>query len=175
MLRIWSGRLDSNQRPPAPKAGALPGCATPRLLGSYCGFLGGARLSARLAGLANCPWTGRSEMTSEPSFTRLPTASARCSVSVVRCVGSFAAFGGAHCVGKNSMQSRFRPICRSFRRLTSRPRRRRVSIVVGFTSPTRAPAPGESPTASGLGLRRAGSRRWGKRRIDARGRGTRSR
>ncbi len=26
----WSGRLDSNQRPPAPKAGALPGCATPR-------------------------------------------------------------------------------------------------------------------------------------------------
>jgi hypothetical protein len=28
----WSGRLDSNQRPPAPKAGALPGCATPRLL-----------------------------------------------------------------------------------------------------------------------------------------------
>src|SRR5205823_2095009 len=31
----WSGRLDSNQRPPAPKAGALPGCATPRLLRSY--------------------------------------------------------------------------------------------------------------------------------------------
>ncbi len=28
--RGWSGRLDSNQRPPAPKAGALPGCATPR-------------------------------------------------------------------------------------------------------------------------------------------------
>src|SRR5438067_9647494 len=30
--RKWSGRLDSNQRPPAPKAGALPGCATPRRL-----------------------------------------------------------------------------------------------------------------------------------------------
>src|SRR6187402_1598770 len=30
-LKKWSGRLDSNQRPPAPKAGALPGCATPRL------------------------------------------------------------------------------------------------------------------------------------------------
>jgi hypothetical protein len=30
MLKKWSGRLDSNQRPPAPKAGALPGCATPR-------------------------------------------------------------------------------------------------------------------------------------------------
>jgi hypothetical protein len=27
----WSGRPDSNRRPPAPKAGALPGCATPRL------------------------------------------------------------------------------------------------------------------------------------------------
>src|SRR5258706_11465910 len=26
-----SGREDSNLRPPAPKAGALPGCATPRL------------------------------------------------------------------------------------------------------------------------------------------------
>jgi hypothetical protein len=27
---VWSGRCDSNTRPPAPKAGALPGCATPR-------------------------------------------------------------------------------------------------------------------------------------------------
>ena len=26
----WSGRRDSNSRPPAPKAGALPDCATPR-------------------------------------------------------------------------------------------------------------------------------------------------
>jgi hypothetical protein len=26
----WSGRGDLNSRPPAPKAGALPGCATPR-------------------------------------------------------------------------------------------------------------------------------------------------
>ena len=32
----WSGRLDSNQRPPAPKAGALPGCATPRLRWILC-------------------------------------------------------------------------------------------------------------------------------------------
>src|SRR5262249_39958813 len=30
LIRKVSGRLDSNQRPPAPKAGALPGCATPR-------------------------------------------------------------------------------------------------------------------------------------------------
>ncbi len=28
--RDWSGREDLNLRPPAPKAGALPGCATPR-------------------------------------------------------------------------------------------------------------------------------------------------
>ena len=27
---IWSGRQDSNLRPPVPKTGALPGCATPR-------------------------------------------------------------------------------------------------------------------------------------------------
>src|SRR5208283_3021106 len=30
----WSGRGDLNARPPAPKAGALPGCATPRQLTS---------------------------------------------------------------------------------------------------------------------------------------------
>src|SRR5947209_820179 len=29
-VKIWSGRGDLNARPPAPKAGALPGCATPR-------------------------------------------------------------------------------------------------------------------------------------------------
>jgi hypothetical protein len=29
-LRNWSGRKDSNLRPPAPHAGALPDCATPR-------------------------------------------------------------------------------------------------------------------------------------------------
>src|SRR5580700_6524006 len=27
---FWSGRPDLNRGPPAPKAGALPGCATPR-------------------------------------------------------------------------------------------------------------------------------------------------
>src|SRR5207245_10735347 len=27
---VWSGRLDLNQRPLAPQASALPGCATPR-------------------------------------------------------------------------------------------------------------------------------------------------
>src|SRR4029450_1234841 len=29
-LKRWSGGEDLNLRPPAPKAGALPGCATPR-------------------------------------------------------------------------------------------------------------------------------------------------
>jgi hypothetical protein len=27
---VWSGRQDLNLRPPAPQAGALPNCATPR-------------------------------------------------------------------------------------------------------------------------------------------------
>jgi hypothetical protein len=31
----WSGRGDSNPRPPAPKAGALPNCATPRAGAGY--------------------------------------------------------------------------------------------------------------------------------------------
>src|SRR5690606_33659972 len=31
----WSGRRDSNPRPPAPQAGALPGCATPRRHGFF--------------------------------------------------------------------------------------------------------------------------------------------
>ena len=30
LVSEWSGRLDSNQRSPAPKAGAIPGFATPR-------------------------------------------------------------------------------------------------------------------------------------------------
>ncbi len=36
----WSGRLDSNQRPPAPHAGALPSCATPRPFGRVAQRLG---------------------------------------------------------------------------------------------------------------------------------------
>jgi len=30
LLKYWSGRQDLNLRPPAPKAGALPSCATSR-------------------------------------------------------------------------------------------------------------------------------------------------
>ena len=35
LLGIWSGREDLNLRPPAPHAGALPGCATPRLVSTF--------------------------------------------------------------------------------------------------------------------------------------------
>src|SRR5688572_9006829 len=38
-LFSWSGRDDSNVRPPDPKSGALPGCATPRetsIIPGYC-------------------------------------------------------------------------------------------------------------------------------------------
>jgi hypothetical protein len=35
LARFKSGRADLNGRPPAPKAGALPGCATPRALKRY--------------------------------------------------------------------------------------------------------------------------------------------
>jgi hypothetical protein len=31
-LLSWSGRQDSNLRPPGPKPGALPACATPRTI-----------------------------------------------------------------------------------------------------------------------------------------------
>ena len=33
-IQLWSGWRDSNSRPSAPKADALPGCATPRETGS---------------------------------------------------------------------------------------------------------------------------------------------
>ena len=45
----WSGRPDLNRRPPAPKAGALPGCATPRCRTASDSWEGGrdARRAAR--------------------------------------------------------------------------------------------------------------------------------
>ena len=36
LLENWSGREDLNLRPPAPHAGALPGCATPRIRHAGC-------------------------------------------------------------------------------------------------------------------------------------------
>ena len=46
--RGWSGRQDSNLRPSAPKADALPDCATPRCIGQS-GTLAGAEEEERLA------------------------------------------------------------------------------------------------------------------------------
>ena len=46
---FWSGREDSNLRPPAPKAGALPGCATPRHF--YGNTLKVSTVLAQLVGL----------------------------------------------------------------------------------------------------------------------------
>ena len=37
MSRYWSAKQDLNLRPPAPEAGALPGCATRRLKDGPCG------------------------------------------------------------------------------------------------------------------------------------------
>src|SRR5690606_28986521 len=52
---FWSGRPDSNQRPSAPKADALPGCATPRDVEARVSGRGaqafGARQSARPAAM----------------------------------------------------------------------------------------------------------------------------
>ncbi len=36
LILLWSGREDLNLRLPAPKAGALPGCATPRRVCRNC-------------------------------------------------------------------------------------------------------------------------------------------
>src|SRR5207237_7114650 len=46
-LFIWSGQLDSNQRPAVPKTAALPGCAIPR---SILGIDVDTRLDRRLQG-----------------------------------------------------------------------------------------------------------------------------
>ena len=40
----WSGRPDSNRRPSAPQADALPGCATPRSLLQPATVAAGCRL-----------------------------------------------------------------------------------------------------------------------------------
>ena len=49
---FWSGREESNLRPPAPHAGALPGCATSRNLN-----VKGVRLNLLLINLNLTPFT----------------------------------------------------------------------------------------------------------------------
>ena len=46
-VKNWSGRWDSNSRPSAPKADALPGCATPREARILQSSLGGVNRAAR--------------------------------------------------------------------------------------------------------------------------------
>src|SRR5258708_39581383 len=61
----WSGRLDSNQRPPHPQCDALPGCATPRLArASRQGYpsrqgAAGGRVSRRRRKMKSGRWVGR--------------------------------------------------------------------------------------------------------------------
>jgi hypothetical protein len=43
ILLEWSGREDSNLRPPGPEPGALPDCATPRTLSGLIGADNGLR------------------------------------------------------------------------------------------------------------------------------------
>src|SRR6516162_4576595 len=57
-LLAWSGRADLNGRPPAPKAGALPGCATPR-------HLHDGRSLARAARVSQCCRPSGGEMSAE--------------------------------------------------------------------------------------------------------------
>ncbi len=71
--QLQSGRPDSNRRPPAPKAGALPDCATPR-----------DRLSTRSSGVRST-WQGAS-------------AGARWTDRRDRCVAEFATI----CVSRGS-------------------------------------------------------------------------
>src|SRR5262249_18771500 len=67
----WSGRLDLNQRPLAPQASALPGCATPRKL-----LRGYARAFSRgQAALSSWRQTPRTTAT-----LRLPASPLRCPV-----------------------------------------------------------------------------------------------
>src|SRR2546427_1748560 len=69
-LEKWSGRLDSNQRPPAPKAGALPGCATPR----PADHTSGARCSApMIAGVPKLPMPPASVIDRSEDFVELRT------------------------------------------------------------------------------------------------------
>src|SRR3954470_18287853 len=65
-FRKWSGRLDSNQRPPHPQCDALPGCATPRLGRAHLGrastqgkVRSGNRVARRRRKGKSGKWVGR--------------------------------------------------------------------------------------------------------------------
>ncbi len=88
-LKNWSGRLDSNQRPPAPKAGALPGCATPRpedpdYLMALTGSGDPRALTPRSTGRSTARRCGKTPMDvrQRPSNPEPATTTGRMSVSV---------------------------------------------------------------------------------------------
>ena len=75
----WSGRRDSNSRPPVPKTGALPDCATPRSVGAV--YNQERRLkSPKIAHIKNS-WAGAS------------FAGPNCISLIKRSVPNLAAFG----------------------------------------------------------------------------------
>src|ERR1700686_1229159 len=58
--RKWSGRLDLNQRPHAPQACALPGCATSRPRGTDHETRTVTKTPLRASGLSG--WSGRAKL-----------------------------------------------------------------------------------------------------------------
>ena len=72
-LSYWSGREDLNLRPPAPKAGALPGCATPRTDGLYINITRNSRLQIyRIQRNRSFPQTQAFLCVLPPSLFELP-------------------------------------------------------------------------------------------------------
>lgn len=69
--REWSEWRDSNSRPPAPEAGALPGCATFRILRSFC------REGATLTGLLRLRSCLQARASTLQVYQRLPSTETR--------------------------------------------------------------------------------------------------
>ena len=74
-ILFWSGREDSNFRPPAPHAGALPGCATPRPNRDYTVPL--TRPDRAIAGFPPVPAARWQRPASAPRPVRSASSSAR--------------------------------------------------------------------------------------------------
>jgi hypothetical protein len=79
---FWSGRPDLNRRPPAPKAGALPGCATPRhnepLDYTLCNFKPESAL--------RCGISFRANLAPQPSASILKSCAASSASSDLRAI-----------------------------------------------------------------------------------------
>src|SRR5208283_687906 len=89
---IWSGRADLNRGPPAPKAGALPGCATPRESITYEGILpwknhkaGLQQMQLPSTVLVTAPPTART-LPADSQTMEIPSSFISCSVHSVETV-----------------------------------------------------------------------------------------